>query len=668
MPAFQPRKIGVVGSGQIGPDIALFFSKVFHERKVPVVVIDVRQEALDGGREKMAKKLQKGVESGAFKQDEVGSMLANTTWTTDYGALKGADFVVEAATEDLRIKQRIFEAVEKVVGADAVMASNSSHLEPEVIFEKVANRARTMVIHYFFPAERNLMVEVVPGKETDGGIADGVMRFYEAIGKVPIRVGSRYGYAIDPVFEGMFLCAARLVESGAGTVKQVDGIAKAVLGLGIGPFTAMNLTGGNPLTAVGLKNYATKIMPWFGTPKILADAVAAGTPWETAGRGETVTWTDEQFRSIGNSLRGCYFGLVTEILDSGISNVADLELGIETALVMNAPFSMMNAAGVPAALESVQAYAAIQPGFKVPGVLQRQAASGKPWEIPVVLRKDTAGVAVLTIRRPKVLNALSSEVMRQLTAHIEAVRADAGVKGIVLTGFGSKAFVSGADINELAALKTPQSATAHALSWQAVADMIEAFPKPVVCAYNGFAFGGGNELAMSCHARVARAGLPVLFAQPEPNLGIIPGMGGTQRLPRLIGIAAAWPLLRTGAPASAAKAREWGLILEECEDPVARAVEIVREAAAGTRTLAKIRREPMEVPPDLPEIDLRHLSRKTDEMVRRAILEGAAMRLEDGLRHEARLFGDCLKTEDMAIGMDNFLKNGPKAKAVFVHR
>jgi enoyl-CoA hydratase/3-hydroxyacyl-CoA dehydrogenase len=668
MPALQPKKIGVVGSGQIGPDIALYFTKVFHASRVPVVVVDIRDDALKAGREKMSKKLGKGVETGAFKAAEVEAMLANTTWTTDYGALAGADLVVEAATEDLKIKQRIFETLEKTCGKGAVLASNSSHLEPEVIFEKAADASRCLVVHYFFPAERNIIVEVVPGRRTSAATTDAAMKFYEGIGKVPLRVGSRYGYAIDPVFEGMFLCAARLVESGAATTKQVDAVAQRALGLGVGPFTAMNLTGGNPITQVGLTHYATKIGPWFGSPKILDAQIASGKPWETPGRGETVAVDDATFRAVGDALRGCWFGLVTEALDAGIASVADLELGVETALSMNAPFAAMNAIGVPAALELVQAYAAKQPGFKVPEVLRRQAASGKPWEIPVVLREDRDGVAVLTFRRPKVLNALSSDVMAQLRAHLEAVRADAKVAGVVLTGYGSKAFVSGADINELAALKTPQQATAHALSWQQVADTVESFEKPVVCAYNGLAFGGGNELAMACHARVARAGLPVLFAQPEVRLGIIPGMGGTQRLPRLVGLANAWEPLRTGKPVSGAKAKEWGLVLEECEDPVARAIEIVREAASGKRRLGPIPSEPIAVPAGLPETDIGHLSRRIDDLVRRAILEGAAMPLSDGLRHEARLFGDCLKTEDMRIGMENFLKNGPKANAAFVHR
>ena len=123
--------------------------------------------------------------------------------------------------------------------AHAVLASNSSHLEPEAIFAELGDRSRTLVIHYFFPAERNPVVEIVPGADTSSDLTASLMKFYEAIGKVPIEVKSRYGYAIDPIFEGLFQAAALLVEDGAGTTKEVDAVAARALGLTVGPFTAM---------------------------------------------------------------------------------------------------------------------------------------------------------------------------------------------------------------------------------------------------------------------------------------------------------------------------------------------------------------------------------------------------------------------------------------------
>ncbi|MGD8535229.1 MAG: 3-hydroxyacyl-CoA dehydrogenase family protein, partial [Candidatus Aminicenantes bacterium] len=214
-------KIGVVGSGNIGPDIALYFSKVLHKQGVPVIVVDIAENALKSGAARVKGKLGRGVRTGSFRQEEVDSMVANISWTSDYSQLSGADFVLEAATEDREIKNKIFAEVEKICPETAIFASNSSHMEPEVIFAELKNKKRCLVIHYFFPAERSIIVEIVPGKDTASEITDFLMKFYEQIGKAPIRVKSRYGYAIDPIFEGLFLAAALLVEKGIGTVKQM---------------------------------------------------------------------------------------------------------------------------------------------------------------------------------------------------------------------------------------------------------------------------------------------------------------------------------------------------------------------------------------------------------------------------------------------------------------
>jgi enoyl-CoA hydratase/carnithine racemase len=186
---------------------------------------------------------------------------------------------------------------------------------------------------------------------------------------------------------------------------------------------------------------------------------------------------------------------------------------------------------------------------------------------------------------------------------------------------------------------------------------------------NGLAFGGGNELAMACTARIAKKGLKVFVGQPEPTLGIIPGAGGTQRLPRLVGIEKAWPILRSGNPISSTQAKEIGLIHEEVEgDLIEAAIDWVKNILSGKVRIPPIRKDPIPIPSKLPEVDLGHLSRKIDGLLQKAILEGAKMTLVEGLKLESRVFGECLLTEDMRIGMDNFLKNGPRVKATFVHK
>jgi len=659
-------KIGIVGSGNIGPDIALYFSKVLHEQGVPVVVVDIAEKALQSGEARVKGKLSRGVKTGSFKKEEVDSMVANISWTADYSQLSGADLVVEAATEDSKIKSKIFSQLEKICPETAIFASNSSHLEPEVIFADLKTKKRCLVIHYFFPAERSIIVEVVPGKETEPAIADFVMKFYEQIGKAPIKVKSRYGYAIDPIFEGIFLAAALLVEKGVGTVKQLDAMAQRALGLGVGPFTAMNLTGGNPITQHGLTQMHEKINSWFHCPGILDRQLSLGKPWETPMMGEAVGYSENDFEMVSNLIRGAFFGLVCEILDSGISNIADLEMAVENALVMNPPFQTMNKIGVDKSLELVKACAKEWPEFHVPKVLAEQARSGKSWDIPFVFREDKDDVVVVTIRRPRSLNALNSSVMSQLAEIFTDIKKDKTIKGAVLTGFGVKAFVSGADINILAQIKTPQDAETIALKGQETLNLIENLGKPVICALNGLAFGGGNELAMACTARIAKKG--VLAGQPEPRLGIIPGFGGSQRLPRIVGLEKAWPILRTANPIPSAEALKIGLISEEVEGDIKEAgIAFAHKVISGKVKVPPIERGPLKIPESLPEVNIGPLSRKTDEYLKKAILEGARMTLEEGLKHEARTFGECARTKDMRIGMENFLKYGPKKNAQFSH-
>jgi len=679
-------KLSIIGAGQIGPDIALHFAKSFAGHDVKIVIVDIVEKAIQGAKAKIDKKIQKGVESGAFKPKLAETMTGSITYTLNYQDIAGSDIVLEAATEDEKIKDAIFRQVEAICSDTCLFFSNSSHMQPEVIFKNVKNQRRCLVTHYFFPAERNPVVELIPSDKTDKGLVENVLGFYESIGKVPIKVKSSYGYAIDPIFEGLCQLAVMCLEKGYGTVKEIDKAAMDTLGLGVGPFTALNLTGGNPITDHGLNEMHTKLMPWFQSPKTLSDAVKNKQPWETAARREEVMVPLEKKEKLTKEFLGAYFGLASFIIDLGLVDVSSLDMATETALVVKAPFRMMNKMGVGKALAIVEEFCKEHNGFGAPNSLKHAVQAGK-WEISQVVKTIKDDVAVLTIRRPRVLNALNTEVMAELLAHFEAIEQDRNVIGTVLTGFGNKAFVSGADIRELATCKTPQDGYDMCQRFHKVMNRIETLKKPVVCALNGFAFGGGNELAMACTMRIAKKNLPVVACQPEVNLGFIAGAGGTQRLPRLVGLDKGAELLRTGRPISSREAVDIGLIHKEVEgDLIGEAISLVKQIAGGKIKVTPIQKTPLsrqdlrpdgqhghqEVTPDdtrkARNLDIGHLSRAIDGILVRAIYDGAGMNLKDGLDLECRLFGECITTQDMKIGIDNFMKNGPKAKAQFVHR
>jgi len=659
--------IGVVGTGVAALRIAGLLAQSLGRFGVGVTVVAADEDAAGAARQGMEKTLGAAVGSGKMKEKVRDGILAAIDFTADMGRLSGAGLVLEAACHDVESTRSMIAALDGVVPSDCIIAANATHLEPETVFKGAAHPERCLVIHFHSPADRNPVVEVLPASATDEGITGWMLQFLEQMGRIPIRVESRIGHAVRPITDGLALAAMLLVQRGAAPAKVVDAVAARALGMKTGPLASMNTPGAMAHVARGIDRL-NALSPWYNVPDLLVEMVRGQKNWEVAAPDEENLFDDEQYRAISEKILGAYFGLATQVLDSGITDIADLELAITAGTGMVGPFARMNREGLLGALELVRSYAADHPDFTVSDSLERRVATGRDWEIPVVLRRDTNGVAVVTIRRPKALNALNAEVLDQLETQFTALAGDDSVKGVVLTGFGPTAFVAGADIKELAMVKGSDEGEKVARRGQTVFSTIENLRKPVICAMNGLAFGGGNELAMSCHARLARKGAKVLAGQPEPKLGLIPGYGGTQRLPRLIGLEKAWEILRLGEPISSDEALELGLIREEVAgDLLQTAIELATKAGDDVVDLIPIAKGPITVPDKLPELELGHLSTRIDQIMQDAILSGAMASLDTGLKMEAVAFGACFETKDARIGLDNFMTNGPRAKAEFVN-
>lgn len=246
-----------------------------------------------------------------------------------------------------------------------------------------------------------------------------------------------------------------------------------------------------------------------------------------------------------------------------------------------------------------------------------------------ILFEKKEGIGFITIHRPDKLNALNRETMDELECLLYEIEKDEEVKVIVITGAGEKAFVAGADIKELHEL-TPLKAKEFSEKGQAIFSMIEKMKKPVICAVNGFALGGGCELALSCHIRIASKNAK--FGQPEVKLGLIPGYGGTQRLTRLVGKGIANELILTGDMIDAEEALRIGLVNK------------VVEPAELMPTCINIAKKIMANSPVAIKLSLH------------AISMGADMSLEEGLALEANLFSLCFASEDAKEGTKAFLE------------
>ena len=246
----------------------------------------------------------------------------------------------------------------------------------------------------------------------------------------------------------------------------------------------------------------------------------------------------------------------------------------------------------------------------------------------LLVERDEA-VAIITFNRPKVLNALNTQTLSELSSAIAACKDDPGVRAIILTGAGEKSFVAGADINELA-VQTPVQGKEHARRGQQIFDAIEQLGKPVIAAINGFALGGGCELAMACTMRIAAD--TAKLGQPEINLGIIPGYGGSQRLPRLVGRGVALEILLTGDMITAQRAYEIGLV-----NRVVPAAELLAEAKKIAHTLAS--KAPIAV-----------------RYIIEAVHHGLDGPLAAGQFLETSLFGAIASSDDMREGTKAFLE------------
>jgi enoyl-CoA hydratase/carnithine racemase len=255
----------------------------------------------------------------------------------------------------------------------------------------------------------------------------------------------------------------------------------------------------------------------------------------------------------------------------------------------------------------------------------------------VLLERDGA-VAIVTINRPQVLNALNTQTLDELRRAVLDLKRDESVRVVILTGAGAKAFVAGADINELA-VQTPTGGREHALAGQHVFDLVENMGKPVIAAINGYALGGGCELAMACTLRLAAD--TARLGQPEIALGLIPGYAGTQRLPRLVGKGRAMAIMLTGAPIAADEALRIGLV-----NLVFPAAELMAEARKLAQQLAGA--APMAM-----------------RYIINAVNKGMEMPFAEACQYEATLFGLVASTDDMREGTAAFLQ---KRKAEFKGR
>jgi len=652
--------VGVIGSGSIGPDLAYgFVSALASDPDSRVLLHDINPEALDAGLARIQGYAKKGVDRGKLSPKVAAAISKQLATTLELGDLAHCDYVLEAATEDLAIKKVILGNLEHVVGPDCLIGFATSGLPRAVIAADARHPERCFVNHPFFPAWRAMPIEVVLSDHAEYSAQ--MLATLKRLGKVPVETADVPCFAADDIFCNYCAEAARIHVEGLATVWQVDKIVNDAIGGG-GPFNVMDLTRGNLLNVKCLKlmEEAGSGSAWFAPPAVFS--TQANTPWLDHKNPGDPSYEAELGKEVLDRILAVLLGRAYFVVDNGVCDPADLNWLTRNALGFSQGLLDLAAELGPDSVHEIcTTYARNNPGFEVPkSIGDRQLVDFKR---NVQMAQD-GGIATVTIKRPEVLNALNDQTMEELSTAFNELEADDSVTGVILTSYGGS--LAGADINELAALATADEAADKCRRGHRIMRRIESFPKPVVIAVDGPVLGGGAELSMACHARTVGPGL--MLGQPEVNLGIIPGYGGTQRLPRLIGLSRAALMLRTAGTMNATEACESGWASgQPVGDPLAAARDVIEAHLDGSAPITPLDTGPLEVPATLDLVDIGHRSLTIDRILTEALFAGLRTDLDSGLAIEAKAFARCKETVDYDIGMINFIQNGPRVPAVFMH-
>ncbi|MGQ9583655.1 MAG: enoyl-CoA hydratase-related protein [Thermoplasmatota archaeon] len=615
------KRVCVVGAGNMGSGIAQSFAQA----GLDVSLVDVEGRLVDAGLARIRAPLEKRVAKGKMRADELEGLMGRIKgFTSLKEGVEGAGLVVEAVFEDLEVKKKLFAELDALCAPGAIFATNTSSLSVTELARSTHRPERFAGLHYFYPAAVNQLLEVVAAEGTAPEVVGALVELGRVTGKIPIAVKDSPGFAVNRFFVPWLNEACRLLESGAANTRTIDEAAKEAFGITMGPFELMNATG-VPIAFHAESSLARALGGFYEPAEILRRQAQSGRPWELAGDVDRT-----RFDNIRERLCGVVFGVAVKLYEEGVSTIEDIDSGAVTGLRWRAgPFAMMNALGVGAAHELVRRVSEQTGGaLAVPEALERQSRTGKPWRARAVKVVRDGPLATLLMNRPDQMNALSRAVLADLDETLGELEGDRETRVVILTGEG-RAFIAGADIKEMSA-GAPEDVREFTTLGQRVLRRLERLGKPVIAAINGFALGGGLEVALACDIRVAsdraRLGLP------EVRLGIFPGLGGTQRLTRLIGRGRACELIFTGDTIDAQRALSLGIV-----DRVVPHARLMAEARALARAIAS--NAPIAV----------GLAKSS---INRALETG----LDEGLRYELETVMRCMTTHDKAEGMRAFME------------
>jgi enoyl-CoA hydratase/3-hydroxyacyl-CoA dehydrogenase len=569
----QINKIGVIGAGNMGSGIA---QKIAQEG-INVVMVDIKDEFVQRGLDTIKKLLGEGIERKIFTPEKVDEIISRIHATSDFNAVADADIVIEAVFEDKQVKSELFKKLDALCEEKTILATNTSSFFVRD-FAKLVNRPDRFVgYHYFFHPAKNRLLEVIPHEGTSRETLDKSLLAAKLHGKTAILVKDAPGFAVNRFFVPFLNEATRMLEEKAANIATIEEASKRAFKIGMGAFVLMNVTG-VPIALHAATTLGKELGPFYAPSATLAAQVEKGENWTLDGEVD-----ESKIEALMDRFYGVCLGVAAALVDEEVASIEDTDRGAKIGLRWIAgPFEIMNRIGIDKTCDCVAAITEKYPDFKMPQILEKQKAAGKPFEFTLVDLDVKGDIGWLTINRPEAMNALNEGVFAQLGEKFSRAEQNPDVKAIVIQGAG-KAFVAGADIRyfvkNIKAGKI-QDIVDFTRAGHETLLKIENSGKFTIALLDGLSLGGGSELALACQAIVATPAGSMAF--PETSIGIFPGLGGMLRFARHTSPALAKYYTFTGAPIKAADAYALGIVSRLVEP--ARVETAIAELVAEGKT------------------------------------------------------------------------------------
>jgi enoyl-CoA hydratase/3-hydroxyacyl-CoA dehydrogenase len=660
-------KAAVVGAGTMGGQIA----QTIAAAGIGVVLKDIDDALVQAGldearnvtRGQVGKLVEKGKITAEQAEQQIDQIVGRIHGTTSYEGFGDVDFVVEAVPEKMEIKQAVFAQLDAATPGHAILASNTSSLSITEIGEATLRPDKVVGFHYFYPASIMPLIEIVEGEETSAETVSAAVTFAQAIRKQPITCAEVPGFVVNRILNSGSAEVWREQEEKDLSIKKIDeGLGSAGV-IPIGPYQLINLLGLDTVLHVAehlLESYGDER---FYVPKGMQKLVSEGRLGAKTGGngfynadGEPALSGDNEpdiaelveLMSLKTFLEACL------VLEEGVATHRDIDFGMMAGAGLDPrrgllpPFMRADSEGLDTVLERMEgAQERHGERFTPPTILRRLVAQGRlgqktgqgfyaypqpdaeqPAEV-IKLETREDGVAIAWLANGQ-MNSISPQVAGDLDKVWQQVK-QSGVRALVIASSNPFLYSAGADIKAFTTMDAAAGETligeTHALFKELGSGSIAT-----IAAVNGLAFGGGCELAMACDVRIAARS--ALFGQPEIKLGIIPGFGGTQRLPRLVGVNKALEMNLVGDPVLADEAFEFGLANRVVEDH-----ELLDTALSWARKLAQA--APLAL-----------------EQIKRV---SGAGDLDAGIEAEKRAFAEVFQSADAKEGISAFLaKRAPR--------